>query len=209
MNPAPDLAPLSPGLFIWQGYDAAVRSELFSSALRLRSGIFLVDPIPLADSALRDLEQFGPVGGIIVTNSNHHRASLELAQRFAIPIFAHAAAFPDQKPAAYQEISEGSEIDGGLQVISIDGAPAGEVALYYPGDRGTLIVGDALINFDPYGFALLPPKYCTDAKEMKRSLGKLLAYQADRILFAHGNPIITGASARLRRLLDVDLAGSE
>jgi hypothetical protein len=40
---------------------------------------------------------------------------------------------------------------------------------------------------------------------MRRSLRKLLDYKAERMLFAHGMPILSGASDRLQRLLDSDL----
>jgi len=39
---------------------------------------------------------------------------------------------------------------------------------------------------------------------MRRSLHKLLSLSVERILFAHGIPIISGASTRLRQLFDVD-----
>jgi glyoxylase-like metal-dependent hydrolase (beta-lactamase superfamily II) len=86
-------------------------------------------------------------------------------------------------------------------VLGIEGAAAGEIALHYAPDSGTLIVGDALINFEPYGFTFLPGKYCSNEKEMRRSLQRLLGYEAERILFAHGTPILSGASDRLRELL--------
>ena len=44
--------------------------------------------------------------------------------------------------------------------IGIDGGPAGEMALHYDQGAGTIVLGDALINFEPYGFGFLPPKYC-------------------------------------------------
>ena len=90
-------------------------------------------------------------------------------------------------------------------MIEIEGAVDGEIALYHADNRGTFIVGDALINWDPYGFAFLPRKYCLNEKRMRRSLRQLLARPAERILFAHGTPLLSGASARLRQLLDVDL----
>jgi glyoxylase-like metal-dependent hydrolase (beta-lactamase superfamily II) len=89
-------------------------------------------------------------------------------------------------------------------VIAIEGAAAGEIALHYVPDGGTFIIGDALIDFEPYGFTFLPGKYCTNEKEMRRSLAKLLDYKADRILFAHDTPILAHASDRLRGLLDSD-----
>jgi glyoxylase-like metal-dependent hydrolase (beta-lactamase superfamily II) len=64
-----------------------------------------------------------------------------------------------------------------------------------------MVVGDALINFEPHGFGLLPAKYCLDPSLMRQSLRKLLDYAFDRMLFAHGTPILSGARARLERLL--------
>jgi len=90
-------------------------------------------------------------------------------------------------------------------VIAIEGAAPGEIVLHYASNGGTLIVGDALINFEPYGFTFLPGKYCSNEKEMRRSLRKLLDYKAERILFAHGTPILSGASDRLQKLLDSNL----
>src|SRR3712207_7604903 len=45
--------------------------------------------------------------------------------------------------------------------------------------------------FRSYGFALLPAKYCTSQKQMRRSLRKLLDYEFERIVFAHGFPVVT------------------
>src|SRR5438046_460835 len=66
------------------------------------------------------------------------------------------------------------------------------------------LVGNAAVG-QPYGFTFLPRKYCSDEKEMRRSLRKLLSYKTDRMLFAHGLPILSKASDRLHQLLDGDL----
>ena len=87
---------------------------------------------------------------------------------------------------------------------AIGGAAPGEIALYSSGEDGTLIMGDALIHFEPYGFTFLPPKYCTNFKEMRKSLRDLLTYDVKRMLFAHGMPIVANANRRLRQLLDGD-----
>ena len=59
-----------------------------------------------------------------------------------------------------------------------------------------------MIHFDPYGFTFLPAKYCTNFKEMRKSLRDLLNYKVKRILFAHGTPIVSQADRRLHQLLD-------
>ena len=202
---ATELDQISPRLWVWQNYDSSVKANLFSSALAIAGGLYLVDPIPLSEPSLDELSKVASVLGIIVTNANHHRSAGAYSQRFSAPVLAHARAFEESKLARFNEIENSARLGGELEVIEIEGAVAGEIALYHPINGGTLIVGDALINFEPYGFAFLPRKYCLNEKEMRRSLRQLLARPAERMLFAHGTPILSGASACLQQLLDVDL----
>jgi hypothetical protein len=85
--------------------------------------------------------------------------------------------------------------------IPVEGAAAGEIAIYCEAGKGTMVMGDALINFDPYGFTFLPPKYCSNFKLMRLSLSKLLDYSFERMLFSHGEPILSNARERLETLL--------
>ena len=199
-----DFDRISPYLSVWHGYDPALKAELYSTCLVTLDGAYLVDPNPLKSEALDELLNSGGVAGIIVTNSNHQRASAQFARQFSVPIFAHRATSLDKMPGESKNVADGDEICDGLRVIGIEGAVAGEIILHYAPDGGTLIFGDALINFEPYGFTFLPAKYCSNQKEMRRSSRKLLDYKAERILFAHGTPILAGASERLRGLLDSD-----
>ena len=183
MSSAAEIESVGPGLWIWRAYDPAVKAELFSSAIAIRGALYLIDPIPLEPEAVAALTKLESIAGIIITNENHKRAADRFADRFQVSIYERG--FTAQ----------------GLVAVAIDGAPAGEVAVYCEADDGTLIVGDALINFEPYGFALLPEKYCSDRKRMGESLSNLLDYSFERLLFAHGTPILSGARRRLEQLL--------
>ncbi|SRR5437773_465020 len=205
MRPASDFDRITSYVSVWHGYDLGVKAELYSTSLTAAEGMYLIDPILLEKQALDELIGSGGVAGIIVTNSNHHRASAPFADQFAAPIFARSETFEDKTPRHFRRVADGDEICDGLRVIGIDGAAAGEIVLHYAPGGGTLIVGDALINFEPYGFTFLPGKYCSDENEMRRSLQKLLDYKTERILFAHSPPILSGASDRLRGLLDSNL----
>lgn len=200
---ASELVSAAPSLFIWQAYDPAVRADLFSTAIATPSGSFLIDPIPLAHAAMASLLNVAPIAGVILTNRNHLRASATLADGFSVPIFAHPDTFTTAIPREIK-VADGSYVCDELAVIGIEGAVAGEIALYSTANGGTLCIGDALINFEPYGFTFLPPKYCLDEKKMRCSLQKLLAQRMARIFFAHGMPILSHAEERLRQLLDVD-----
>jgi glyoxylase-like metal-dependent hydrolase (beta-lactamase superfamily II) len=189
---------VAPGIVLWQFYDPAVKADLFSTALNTPTGTCLIDPIPLAPGARETLSGQG-VSGIFVTNVNHARAADQFARMFAVPIFVHSdlvgiADFPNATA-----MPEGKT--NGLTGIGIEGGPLGEMALHYDEAAGTIIVGDALINFEPQGLGFLPAKYCRDVRQMRRSLEKLLDYKFDRMFFAHGTPILSGARDRLEQLL--------
>jgi glyoxylase-like metal-dependent hydrolase (beta-lactamase superfamily II) len=202
MAKAADLEQIAPDLFIWQAYDRELKADLSSAAIATLNGVFLVDPIPLTDVAVNQLRLAGAVTGVIVTNINHLRASDQFATLFDVPIYARRESFPDKAPSRTTEIADGMQICEVLDVIAVEGAASGEIVLYCPSNGGALVVGDALINFEPYGFTLLPRKYCSNEKQMRRSLRRLLDCKSERILFAHGTPILSQATERLRGLLD-------
>jgi glyoxylase-like metal-dependent hydrolase (beta-lactamase superfamily II) len=202
VQPVPEFEAITCDLAIWHSYNPEVRAELFSTFLVTGAGAYLIDPIPLQKQALEELVGSAPVAGIVITNSNHHRAAVSLAERFGVPIFAHPETFSDDRPVRLRIVCGGGEISDKFRVIAINGAAPGEVVLHYAGNGGTLIVGDALMNFEPHGFTFLPAKYCSNQTEMRRSLRKVLDYQTERILFAHGTPILSRASERMRDLID-------
>jgi glyoxylase-like metal-dependent hydrolase (beta-lactamase superfamily II) len=186
-----------PAIFLWRYYDPGIRTDLFSTGLQTDSGTFLIDPISLAPDALTSLNC---VAGIIVTNDNHLRASAQFADRFRVPIYAEATT-ASALPGATR-IDFGSPFAPGLTAIPVNGAAAGEIAIYWEADKGTMVIGDALINFEPYGFTLLPAKYCSNFKLMRASLRKLLDYSFERMVFSHGEPILSHARDRLEALLE-------
>jgi glyoxylase-like metal-dependent hydrolase (beta-lactamase superfamily II) len=204
VRPASDFDRIASNIAIWHGYDSAVKAELYSTCLGTPDGTYLIDPIPFEREALSELIGSNCVAGIIVTNGNHHRASAKFAEKFSVPLFGRTEALRNKAARELKRVTDGDEISEELRAIGIEGAGDGEIALHYSADGGTFIIGDALINFEPYGFALLPGKYCSNEKEMRRSLRKLLAYKAERMLFAHGTPILSQGSERLRGLLESD-----
>jgi hypothetical protein len=191
MISAHEIQPIDHGIFLWHHYDPAVKADLFSTGLPTELGTFLVDPIPLPAEAFADQR----IAGVIVTNENHQRAAAHFADCFQVPIYA-AAIF-----RGAIQIEFASSFTPGLTAVAIEGAAPGEIAIYRDEAGGTIVIGDALINFDPYGFTFLPRKYCSNFKLMRRSLTKLLDFSFERLLFAHGTPILSGARAKLEVLL--------
>jgi glyoxylase-like metal-dependent hydrolase (beta-lactamase superfamily II) len=201
-HPPPDLQIVSPHLAIWHAFDRSVKADLFSTALSTSQATFLIDPIPIDSVTLTQLQVRSPIAAIIVTNQNHWRAADPLAEQLNVPVFAHASAQLEKAAPSFISASANKKICDELEVIEIDGGAPGEIALFSESDGGTIIVGDALINFDPYGFTFLPAKYCVDHRQMQRSLQQLGSCHFERLFFSHGFPILSGASGRLQALLN-------
>ena len=197
MRPIDEFQQVRSDLFFWQGYEPAVKTDLSCAALATRAGLIFIDPLPLASDALAELtENFSPAA-IVLTNANHERAAEALAKRFGgIPIHAHRDARGEIAATHWHEDDE--TILENVRLVHLPGFAKGEIALH----RGDyLLVGDALINLPPHGFAMLPEKYCENAKLARASLQKLLALSFNLITFAHGLPIVSGARERLETLL--------
>lgn len=201
MPHADDIDEVSPGIFVWQTYDHRAKADLFSTALETVTGTYLVDPILLDADSLLGFGTHRKVAGIFVTNVNHVREAAHFAKTLSVPIYVHDQLRGNADFSNMKGVQEGEMFAPGLTGIAIAGGPAGEMALHYQANGGTMVLGDALINFEPHGFGLLPAKYCLDFKLMRRSLEKLRDYVFDRMLFAHGSPILSGARARLEQLL--------
>ena len=201
---AQEIDQIAHGVFSWQTYDKTVKADLFSTGLETPAGTWLVDPIALAPEALPSLRARRPVSGVFVTNVNHSRAAGQFARLFAVSIFGHANLSNSVDFPVATGVRDGTTFSQGLTAIALDGGPAGEMALHYDGGGGTIVLGDALINFEPHGFGLLPAKYCLDARLMRRSLRKLLDYSFERMFFAHGTPILRSARARVEQLVGED-----
>ena len=189
---------ISANYAFWHTYDRKLKAELFSTALVAGNELTVIDPIALPPAPQRELQSLGRIVRIVITNANHARDAVAFAQSYSAPIFAPPELRGELRS---HNLHDGLAL-GPLRVIRIEGAADGEFALYHPDDAGTLIVGDALINFDPHGFSLLPRKYCTNQKQMIRSLRRLLDLDFARIFFAHGNPIMIRARERLESLLN-------
>ena len=195
---ANELHRISPYLLIWHAFDRAAKTELFSTAVITQHGTIVIDPIALTDVAEQELNECGRIASIILTNANHVRDAISFHQRYAAPIFT-AIDLTKEVPNA-QAVNDAIAIHD-LRIIGLDGAARGELAVHDPRDGGSVIVGDVLINFDPYGFTLLPRKYCLNQKVMIRCLHRLLDLEFQRLLFAHGTPIAARAPERLQSLL--------
>ncbi|HEV7867918.1 MAG TPA: hypothetical protein VGO90_09570 [Chthoniobacteraceae bacterium] len=185
-------------LYFWQAYEPAVKSDLSCCARRFGSRLIFIDPIPLKEQALNEVTVGAEPSVIILTNGNHARAAAELRNRFSIPIHAHSGAVAELGLTVDWLLGESAEASDLFDVVELPGGGPGEIALHAD---GVMHVGDALIHLESTGLAVLPAKYCSDVRLLRRSLGKLLRFDFEVLTFAHGLPLVSDARRRLESLL--------
>lgn len=188
-------------LFVWHRYDLRVKADLFATGLETDTGLVLIDPFSDEAHALAEAVNGAEVAGVVITNANHVRSCVEFAERCSVPLYAHRETQGLLNLPFVTQVAEGSKLAHDTAVISVAGAAPGEIALHCTTDGGTVIFGDALINFGAAGFSLLPGKYCSNSKVLRKSLRRLLDFHFERILFAHGPPILQAGRERLEQLL--------
>ncbi len=198
---ADEFQALSDSLYHWSVYDPDVKCEIGCTALKVASGWVVIDPVPLAEAAWKDLLALAPLRAILLTNGHHVRAAVELRNQHHVPVVTAPDTRRDITELKPEITLLPNELLYGIAAIAIPGATPGETAFF--SNTGVMIIGDAVINTNPEtGLELLPDKYCADAGQNRASLKKLLDFDFHTLTFAHGAPVTTRAKEKLGALLN-------
>jgi glyoxylase-like metal-dependent hydrolase (beta-lactamase superfamily II) len=91
---------------------------------------------------------------------------------------------------------------GGIEIISVPGHSEGNLT-YYLQEEKAMIVGDTIFGDDNGNLSTPPAKYSNDAEMAKRGIRKLLGYDFDKLLLAHGKNILRNAKEEVEKLVNV------
>jgi glyoxylase-like metal-dependent hydrolase (beta-lactamase superfamily II) len=90
---------------------------------------------------------------------------------------------------------------GGIEIVAIPGHSNGNLA-YYLRDEKAMIVGDTIFGDDQGNLYPPPAKYSDDAEMAKREITRLLNYDFDKLLLAHGKNILRDAKREVEKLVE-------
>jgi glyoxylase-like metal-dependent hydrolase (beta-lactamase superfamily II) len=198
---ADEFQSISDTLYHWVVFEPAVKCEIGCTALKLPSGWVVVDPVPLAESAWKELLAMAPLRAILLTNGNHVRDAVALKTKHQVPVVTAPDTRRDITELRPEITLLPNELLYGITAIAIPGATPGETAFH--SKTGVMILGDAVINTSTErGLELLPDKYCANAEQNRSSLRTLLAYDFHTLTLAHGSPVTSRAKEKLTALLD-------
>ncbi|MCK6506339.1 MBL fold metallo-hydrolase [Myxococcota bacterium] len=189
-----------PDLFCWSGFDRARNVDFNGYAWVRPGGNVLVDPMPMDTHDLHHLVGLGGAAWIVLTNSDHVRAAVELAAILGARV-AGPAAEADTFPLRCDRwLADGDEVVPGLDVLALDGSKTpGELALLLEGT--TLITGDLVRAHRAGGLMALPEGKLSDPAAAARSVARLAALsQVEVVLVGDGWPLLSGGRQALARL---------
>jgi glyoxylase-like metal-dependent hydrolase (beta-lactamase superfamily II) len=186
-----------PGVCSWHVHDDRINFLSAAHAVSSGDGVVLVDPLPLAEAALRAL---GEVTAIVLTSGSHQRSGWRLRRELDVPVSAPALSRQiDEEPDV--RYGEGDRLPGGLTPLFTPGAGTTQHTLLTEGEPPVVIVSDLLVRAPGRSVELIPDKYAHDPAQARASIRRLLELDFDTLCMGHGQPLREGAKDAVRRAL--------
>lgn len=190
--------------------------------------LLVISPIQVSDAMVRQLNKLGTVTHLIAPNLYHYFFAAEFKALYPQATFWAAPGLAEKKPDLPIDRTIGNDYSSewpGLECILLDGFRTlgsggldslNECVFFHLASR-TLVLTDAAFNFDesfPWltqlaariggGYRSLSPslleKIATTEKEkVRRSIEKILNWDFDRVVMAHGSIVNQNGKEKLRQ----------
>jgi hypothetical protein len=190
-----------PDLFCWSEFNAERNVDFHSIAWIRPEGNVLVDPLPLSEHDWKHLQSLGGAKWIIITNSDHLRASLEIAEQTGAQIAAPGGE-KDTFPIPVQRwLIDGDLVVPGLNSIELHGSKTpGELAFLL--EETTLITGDLIRAHQAGSLILLPDGKLVDRSLAIASVRRLAQFsKIEAVLVGDGWQIFRDGHTYLQELI--------
>jgi hypothetical protein len=190
-----------PDLYCWSEFNTDRNIDFHSIAWIRPEGNVLIDPLPLSEHDWTHLHSLGGAQWIVITNSDHLRASQEIAAKTGAQIAAPQGE-QDSFPIPVQRwLVDGDSIVPGLEVIELHGSKtAGELALLL--QEKTLITGDLVRAHQAGSLMLLPAAKLVDRSQAIASVQRLAALsQIEVVLVGDGWQVFQDGHQQLQDLI--------
>lgn len=187
-----------PGVHRWAAFSTEHKVELSSHSVWDGQTLLVFDPIPLAAEAFDWFPVPRSPDAIVLTNVNHERDTTYWRELFPLAVWAAREA--QFTLAGVRRLDPTAPPFNGWEIIPLPGGAGGECAWFCPA-KSLVVFGDAVVNLPERGLELLPARYCRDLVQLRDSLRSLLKLEFSHAVFAHGQPLLGGASTKIAALL--------
>jgi hypothetical protein len=187
-------------------------------------GLLLHSPVAIDDATEAELGRLGVVEAIVAPSCLHYLFLRSASTRFPrARVFGPPGLERKLPGVAFEPLPATGAlpvIEGGLEVLRIAGAPSMNEHVFLHGASRTLLITDLIFNIHRCGSPALrallwlgrtwkrPAQSLAwrflgkDRGALGRSFGDVLAWDFERIVPAHGDPIVEDARGRLRKAFE-------
>jgi glyoxylase-like metal-dependent hydrolase (beta-lactamase superfamily II) len=191
------VTPIVPGIWHWHVWDDRIDGESYAHALTTAEGTILIDPLPLAQEALRRLE---PVTAICLTAACHQRSAWRYRRMLKVQVHAPkgARAMDEEPDMVYRD---NDVLPGGLKAIHTPGPDQAHYAFLREHTPPVLFTGDLVMRGKDGDLQFVWPEYQEDPEATRASVHRLADLPFGLFCMAHGAPIDNQPAGALRALL--------
>ncbi len=190
-----------PNLFGWSVFNED-RNIDFHSVVSVRpDGNVVIDPLPLSDHDEAHLRKLGGVASIVVTNSDHVRDSIRLAENTGAQLMGPSQEANNFPVECTRWLTEGDQVVPGMLALELEGSKTpGELALLI--DGSILITGDLIRAHEGGALCLLPEEKLSNKRKAIASLRRLTNLpELEALLPGDGWPVFRDAKILFQELL--------
>jgi Metallo-beta-lactamase superfamily len=189
-----------PDLYCWSIFDTERNVDFHSIAWIRPAGNILIDPLPLSDHDWEHLQSLGGAQWIVITNSDHLRASAAIAEKTGAQIAAPRGEQDSFPIPVHRWLADGDAIVPGLEAIELHGSKTpGELALLL--QSTTLITGDLVRAHQAGSLMLLPAGKLSDQSHACGAVQRLAQLShIETVLVGDGWPVFHHGHLRLQEL---------
>lgn len=193
---AQSIEEITPGVWRWFVIDDRIDYESDAHAVVESGRVILIDPLPLADAALKRL---GPVEAICLTAKCHQRSAWRYRTQFGVKVYAPEGVRPMEEKADVL-YRAGDVLPGGLQAVHTPGPEDVHYGFLLAREPGVFFCPDLLMHGKgELGF--VPAEFHDNPAATYQSVRRLLDLRFSVLCFNHGVPITRDPHAALRKLL--------
>ena len=190
-----------PHLFGWSVFDQDRNIDFHSTVWVRPEGNVAIDPLPLTDHDEAHLRELGGVAWIVITNSDHVRDSIRLAENTGAQLIGPSQEANQFPVECTRWLTDGDEVVPGMSALELEGSKTpGELALLLEGS--TLITGDLIRAHEGGALCLLPEVKLLNKHKAIASLRRLILLpELEALLPGDGWPVFRDAKLLIQELL--------
>jgi hypothetical protein len=196
---------IAPGLWHWSAQHDHIQMPVHSYYLAAER--IVIDPM-LPDEGLASFARHGRPEHVLLTNRHHDRHAWKLQQEFGCEVHCVSSGLHEiEGRGVVSRFEFGEELPGGVVAYEVDAICPDETALHIPAHHA-LACADGVVRWPGRGESLtfVPDHLMDDPERTKAGLSeayrRLLELDFDRLLLAHGEPVVSGGREALRAFVD-------